>query len=222
MTNKPFKIYIAGKITGNEVYKQQFAELEEWLKCVYPNVMVINPAVLPQGLSRADYARIYISMIDSADIVVFDSDIGDSKGSQLEIEYCDYINKPYVIMHEEFDSKNYCPECGKPVEIEGACGEHFIIRDNPDCPCCGHFNIFRVGDVDELNCWEVYKAMWIAEMAKNHIETTECEWVDDWMNHPFYKCASCRNVFVGKANYCDNCGKKITGERGSGSGNMAE
>lgn len=222
MTNKPFKVYIAGKITGNEFYKLKFVKLQKWLKTIYPNVTVINPAALPQGLSRADYARICISMIDSADIVVFNNDIAESQGCRLELEYCDYINKPYAIMHEELVEENYCPECGKAVEIECACGESFLVTDNLDCPCCGEFKIFRCSNVDELNCWEIYKAMWIAEMAKNHTETAECEWVDDWMNHPFYKCASCGNVFVDKVNYCDNCGKKITGERGGGSGNMAE
>ena len=222
MTTKPFKVYIAGKITGNEFYKLQFVKLAQWLKAVYPNLIVINPAVLPQGMSNADYARICLSMIDSADFVVFQSNMGDSDGCQLECDYCDYVGKPYAILYEKLDEENYCPECNKEVSIGYVCGEHFLNYADSNCPCCGTFKIMRAHNVDELNCWEVYKAMWKAEKAKLFAGSTDCEWFDDWMNHPFYKCGNCGHVFGGNVNYCENCGKRITGERGESSGNMAE
>lgn len=222
MITDPIKVYIAGKITGNKFYKLQFANVMKWLKTVYPNVVVINPASLSQGMSNADYARICLSMIDSADIVVFQGNMRESKGCQLELDYCNYVDKPYAIMRTELDEENYCPECGRTVKIGYACGEHFVIGSDTNCPCCDAFSVMRNDEVDELNCWEVYKAMYIAEKAKNSPGTTECEWVDDWLNHPFYKCCNCGYVFVGNVKYCENCGKKITKERGEGSGDMAE
>ncbi len=222
MTNKPFKVYIAGKITGNEFYKLQFANLAKWLKSVYPNLIVINPAALPQGMSNADYARICLSMIDSADFVVFNHNIGDSKGCQLECDYCDYVGKPYTILHDKLDEENDCPECNKQISVGYVCGENFIMGGDKNCPCCSEFKIMRAHNVDELNCWEVYKTMYIAEKARLLNGTTDCEWFDDWLNHPFYKCGSCGHVFGGNVNYCENCGKKITGERGDSGGNVAE
>ncbi len=216
------KVYIAGKITGNEFYKQQFDELAEWLKTVYPNVTVINPAVLPQGMSNADYARICFSMIDSADLVVFSHDIADSRGAQLELEYCDYTDKPYAVMSDKSNGDDLCPECHREVSIGYACGEYFVIGSGANCPLCDCFKVMRNSEVDELNCWAVQKAMWIAEKAEHLTEATECIWVDDWLNYPFYKCCSCGYVFVGNANYCESCGKRIIGERGAKDGNMAE
>ncbi len=222
MINRPFKVYIAGKITGNEFYKLQFIELKKWLKAIYPSLMVINPASLPMGLSKADYARICFSMIDSADFVIFQSNMSDSDGCWLECDYCDYIGKPYAILHDESDEESYCPECDKPVEIGYVCGEHFVIGSDTHCPCCDNFRIMRAHNVDELNCWAVYTAMWKAHKKNLEAETTECEWFDDWLNHPFFKCCNCGEVFAGKPNYCENCGKKIIGERGAKDGNMAK
>lgn len=222
MTSRPIKAYIAGKITGNELYKIQFADLAEWIEAVYPKVKVINPAVLPQGMSNSDYARICFSMIDSADIVVFGNGIADSRGAQLELEYCDYTDKPYAILRTELDEENYCPECHREVGIGYACGESFVVGGGTNCPCCDAFKIMRFDSVDELNCWEIYKAMWLAEKALYPLEVTECEWVDDWLNYPFYKCCNCGYIFVGSVKYCENCGKKITKERGEGNGYMAK
>lgn len=222
MINRSFKVYIAGKITGNRFYKLQFVKFTGWLKTVYPNAVVINPASLPQGLSNADYARICLSMIDSADIVVFQDNMSESNGCQLECDYCDYIDKPYAILNEKPDEENYCPECNKEISIGYVCGEHFVIGSGTNCPCCDNFKIMRAHNVDELNCWEVYKAMYLAEKAKHSPGTTECEWVDDWLNHPFYKCCNCGYIFVGNVKHCENCGKKITKERGVDSGDMAE
>ena len=212
MINHPIKIYIAGKITGNKFYKLQFVRVMKWLKAIYPNAVVINPASLPQGLSNADYVRIYLSMIDSADIVVFQHNMGDSKGCMLKLDYCNYVDKPYAVLSTEFDENNYCPECDSTVKIGYACGEYFVIGSNTNCPCCDDFNLMRNSGADEVNCWEVYKAMYIAEKAKHAPVTAECKWVDDWLNYPFYKCCNCGNVFVGSVNYCQNCGRKITKE----------
>ncbi|MBQ5592016.1 MAG: hypothetical protein IIU80_03640, partial [Clostridia bacterium] len=165
---------------------------------------------------------ICLSMIDSADIVVFQDNMSDSKGCQLELDYCDYVDKPYAIMCTEFEEDNYCPECDRTVKIGYVCGEHFVIGSDTNCPCCDDFKVMRFDGADEVNCWEVYKAMYIAEKAKHSPGTTECEWVDDWLNHPFYKCCNCGYVFVGNVKHCENCGKKITKERGVDSGDMAE
>lgn len=93
------KVYIAGKINGDPGYQWKFlraqAKLEE------QGHIVLNPAVLPEGMSPADYMRVCFSMIDCAERVVFLPDWPDSPGARLEREYCKYIDKPCGILAQE-------------------------------------------------------------------------------------------------------------------------
>ena len=86
------KIYIAGKITGNENYREEFARVQAELEM--DGHIVLTPAVLPEGLTKGEYMRICFAMIDVADQVVFLPGWQDSAGAMLETDYCLYINKP--------------------------------------------------------------------------------------------------------------------------------
>ncbi len=90
------KIYIAGKITGDASYREKFAVAEQKLRG--EGCAVLNPAVLPVGMSPADYMRICFAMIDVADEVAFLGDFGSSGGARLEMAYCAYIGKPVVML----------------------------------------------------------------------------------------------------------------------------
>jgi len=91
------KVYIAGKITGNPDYKQQFAEVEKKLREKGHTTM--NPAVLPDGFDHHEYMQICFSMIDVCDAVYFLSNWGDSTGAKMEYEYAFRGNKE--LMFEE-------------------------------------------------------------------------------------------------------------------------
>lgn len=85
------KIYIAGKVSGDPGYKDKFLKAEMQLRrCGY---IVLNPAVLPEGMAPADYMHICFAMIDMADAVLFLQDAKDSAGARLERAYCEYIGK---------------------------------------------------------------------------------------------------------------------------------
>lgn len=86
------KLYIAGKITGDENYRVKFEAAQQ----DYENqgYTILNPAVLPGDMQPADYMRICFAMIDTADVVAFLPDYKLSAGAQLELDYCNYINKP--------------------------------------------------------------------------------------------------------------------------------
>lgn len=93
------KIYLAGKITGDPDYKEKFVE---WAMRIEKTrgAVVISPAVTPEGLSKADYMRICLAMLDSADEAVFLPDWQDSPGARLEMHWCEYTGKPYRILRD--------------------------------------------------------------------------------------------------------------------------
>ncbi len=85
------KVYIAGKITGDSNYREKFDQAAGFLE--QQAFVVFNPANNPPGLTNADYMRIDMAMIDSADVVYFLRDWRESAGAQLEHAYCQYIGK---------------------------------------------------------------------------------------------------------------------------------
>lgn len=89
------KIYIAGKITGDRNYRQKFARVASQYR--EKGNVILNPAVLPTGMNSADYMRICLAMIDTADAVVFLPDWLNSRGASVELEYCNYIRKPTIM-----------------------------------------------------------------------------------------------------------------------------
>lgn len=93
------KIYIAGKIAGDPDYKEKFdayaRKMEELGK------IVLNPAVLPEGLPVKDCMRICFAMIEVADAVFFLPDWEQSGGAKLEMEYCKYTGKPTMVPKEK-------------------------------------------------------------------------------------------------------------------------
>lgn len=87
----PKKIYIAGKITGDSDYQIKFMRARHQM--TQQGYTVMTPAVLPEGMSRADYMRVCFAMIDVADAVAFLPDYTDSQGAMVEMAYCQYIGK---------------------------------------------------------------------------------------------------------------------------------
>lgn len=90
------KVYIAGKIDGDGNYKRKFAHVAQSQREV--GNIVLNPAELPEGMLPADYMRICLAMIDTADMVLFLPDWFSSRGAAVEFEYCNYIRKPTAVI----------------------------------------------------------------------------------------------------------------------------
>lgn len=88
------KVYIAGKITGNSNYKEEFKAAEEKLRA--EGYIVINPAILPEGFNDEEYHHINRAMIDVCDTVYFLPNWADSKGAHMEMGYA--MGKDKIIM----------------------------------------------------------------------------------------------------------------------------
>ena len=95
------KIYIAGKITGDESYRQKFLAVQHQIE--EQGHIALNPAVLPKGMSNSDYMKICFAMIDAADRVLFIRDFYSSIGANLEYQYCGYIGKELEIIDQPED-----------------------------------------------------------------------------------------------------------------------
>ena len=92
------KIYIAGKINGDAEYQEKFRRAQKLLED--QGFVVMSPAVMPEGMRPADYMRICFAMMDSADVVAFLPDYDQSRGAQLEFDWCQYVGKQTMYLEQ--------------------------------------------------------------------------------------------------------------------------
>lgn len=90
------KVYIAGKITGNGRYREEFAAAERKVRAM--GHIPLNPAALPEGMEPADYMRICMAMLDSADAIAIMKNWTESTGARIEFAYAQYVNKKVLIL----------------------------------------------------------------------------------------------------------------------------
>jgi nucleoside 2-deoxyribosyltransferase len=79
------KAYIAGKITGNEKFQEEFAEAETTLKA--RGYKIMNPSCLQPGFEQEEYLHVCMAMIDVCDIIYFLPNWIESKGAHFEKGY---------------------------------------------------------------------------------------------------------------------------------------
>lgn len=91
-------IYISGPITYRPDYKRHFNAMEA--KLLTHGFKVLNPAVLPAGLSNDQYMQIDLAMIDAADAVILLPGWEASKGANIEADYAVYTRKPVYLSLE--------------------------------------------------------------------------------------------------------------------------
>lgn len=103
------KVYIAGKITGDPDYWEKFLWAQEDLE--RQGFTVLNPADLPEGMRPADYMRICLSMMESADVVAFLPDYTESRGAQLEWAWCQYVGKTTMYLSVMSFYRPYPKDC---------------------------------------------------------------------------------------------------------------
>ena len=94
------KIYIAGKISGDPGYKEKFAAAAAALRCRWPEAVILNPAVLPEKMTPADYMAICLPMLLRADVAAFLPDWQRSNGARIERAVAAYCGKRIIDTEE--------------------------------------------------------------------------------------------------------------------------
>lgn len=89
------KIYIAGPMTGYENYNRDaFFAAADNLKA--DGHTVLNPSVLPDGLSQAEYMDICLAMVRSADTIFMLTGYEQSKGALAELAYAEKLEHKVI------------------------------------------------------------------------------------------------------------------------------
>ena len=103
------KIYIAGKVTGDPNYKAKFYQAAKQVEGLGHTVLL--PSMLPStGLTEADYMRICLAMIYTADLVLFLPDYIESQGAMVEWMLCKKTGKPTdTLAHWMEDTEGAAP-----------------------------------------------------------------------------------------------------------------
>ena len=124
------RIYIAGKITDYDNYKEHFNKAEKML--TEKGCIVLNPAILPGGLKQEEYMRICIPMLQVCDAVYMLNNWKTSAGANIEHQLAEQAGKiihyeekeQETIKYEKNTDKGYeCTECGNPSTINYKCCE---------------------------------------------------------------------------------------------------
>ena len=98
---KNMKIYLAGKITGDPLYRTKFDTVAKELE--KQGHIVMNPAVMPDGFEYEEYMQICFKMIDICNVVCMLPDWSDSPGAKREREKAKRDRKPVMYLHHKND-----------------------------------------------------------------------------------------------------------------------
>ena len=97
MTHDKEVAYISGAITHDPNYIQKFADAEMVLKHI--GYVVLNPTILPLGLTYEEYMAIDLRMVEAADTLVMLPDWRWSPGAAREHDHASKLLKriiPYL------------------------------------------------------------------------------------------------------------------------------
>ena len=100
MDNSFRTVYLAGKITGDNLYAAKFQYAAKKLEGA--GFVVINPAILPEGFEYNAYMRMTIAMLDECEAACFLPDWVDSKGAMMEYGRAAAKGK-HIFMFEDWE-----------------------------------------------------------------------------------------------------------------------
>lgn len=92
------RVYLAGKITGDPLYRSKFYDAAKTLKEAGFNVL--SPAILPDGFTYEAYMRMTTAMLDECEAACFLPDWRESKGAMYEYGRAAAHNKEIFFFEE--------------------------------------------------------------------------------------------------------------------------
>lgn len=113
------KIYISGKITGDENWKEKFNNAEKVLIEKFKDCVIFNPiltAKYENKISWEDFLIVDFAFIDISDAIYMLSDWKDSKGANREFEYAKSKGKK-IIFENVNDLEVYMEEQKKEDKV---------------------------------------------------------------------------------------------------------
>lgn len=140
------KVYIAGKITGNDNCCEEFSIAERKLRAL--GHIPLNPALLPVGMEKADYMRICTAMLDSADAIALLPSWTHSNGAAIELGLARYTGKDIIYTGEISDSK------ANNTNKETCKIKRMTYRDADGSALMAKRGLFRALGVCELAAYE--------------------------------------------------------------------
>ena len=106
------RIYISGKITNNENYKDDFARAVKMLGTENTKDLIVNPAALSDVLlgntRHEDYMQVCFTLLDTCDCIFLLDNWEESKGANQEYGYAKA--KGLTILHEQ-ELRDVIEEC---------------------------------------------------------------------------------------------------------------
>ncbi len=108
---RKIKVYIAGPMTGLPDFNRG-AFFEAGGVLLDNGHLVLNPAILPDGLEHGEYMKICLPMIDAAEAMVMLPGWEKSKGANMEYQYA--LIKRIPVFEAEF---GYADEEGRKLGI---------------------------------------------------------------------------------------------------------
>ena len=122
MENKNKTIYLSGKISGDENYKEKFAAKEKEL--TEQGYMVYNPAKHPNMFSWEQFMELDLLALKNCDSIYLLEDWKDSRGAKIEYEEAVRLGKE--VIYDEIHSKT------KDSRASGT--EENLEKAEPDSP----------------------------------------------------------------------------------------
>lgn len=119
------KVYISSAITDNPTYKEEFKAAEE--KLIAAGHVVMNPVILPPGVTWAEYMHVCIPMLEVCDAIYLLKKWKGSQGAKEEKKKAERLSK--LVMYEEDDNLELITsllEAGLQIRIVGVLAKEIV------------------------------------------------------------------------------------------------